>query len=173
MGEKRKGGGKKKRERKKEFDSIRTGIGPNVLHHIFHYREADWRSGCALNCNSDNITASYRSLLEAERKSPPIFVQIVSNESSKFYVSYVYRTLNSHKNPARFQIRGKNVFFLDVERSIFFRFPKNCFHSYISFNCHDVRNEYRVVKLLLENSILFNIKKSCSKISLKMWNTFR
>lgn len=169
MGEKRKGGGKKKRERKKEFDSIRTGIGPNVLHHIFHYREADWRSGCALNCNSDNITASYRSLLEAERKSPPIFVQIVSNESSKFYVSYVYRTLNSHKNPARFQIRGKNVFFLDVERSIFSIFIR-IFRSIVTI---DVRNEYRVVKLLLENSILFNTKKSCSKISLKMWNTFR
>lgn len=169
MGEKRKGGGKKKRERKKEFDSIRTGIGPNVLHHIFHYQEADWRSGCALNCNSDNITASYRSLLEAERKSPPIFVQIVSNESSKFYVSYVYRTLNSHKNPARFQIRGKNVFFLDVERSIFSIFIR-IFRSIVTI---DVRNEYRVVKLLLENSILFNTKKSCSKISLKMWNTFR
>lgn len=169
MGEKRKGGGKKKRERKKEFDSIRTGIGPNVLHHIFHYREADWRSGCALNCNSDNITASYRSLLEAERKSPPIFVQIVSNESSKFYVSYVYRTLNSHKNPARFQIRGKNVFFLDVERSIFSIFIR-IFRSIVTI---DVRNEYRVVKLLLENSILFNTKKSCSKISLKIWNTFR
>lgn len=169
MGEKRKGGGKKKRERKKEFDSIRTGIGPNVLHHIFHYREADWRSGCALNCNSDNITASYRSLLEAERKSPPIFVQIVSNESSKFYVSYVYRTLNSHKIQLDFK-SVERMFFFSTLNDLFFSVFIRIFRSIVTI---DVRNEYRVVKLLLENSILFNTKKSCSKISLKMWNTFR